>query len=133
MRLSSAARRSRCCSRRVTPRTRSSITAASIRASSCWPSPTASRIWRAWSGGPATQRKRRLSAFALLAASFVVHDTDEIGRVLGPELGHDAGPVHLDGARADPELAAGLLAGSAGHDLGQHILLAAGQRLATRE
>src|ERR1700704_4461450 len=61
----------------------------------------------------------------------VVDDADEIGGILGPELRHDARPMNLDGARTDPELTAGLLAGSAGHDLGEHVLIAPSQGLAT--
>ena len=43
--------------------------------------------------------------------AFGHHDPHQIGGVLGAELLHDAGAVHLDGARADAELPAGLLVG----------------------
>jgi hypothetical protein len=56
-------------------------------------------------------------------------DADKVGGVLGIEFLDYARPVKLDRPRADPQLAAGLLVGGAGDDLGQHIAFAAGERL----
>ena len=52
------------------------------------------------------------------------HDAHEVGGVLGAELFHDAGAMHLDGAGRDAELAAGLLVGLAVGDELQHFALA---------
>src|SRR4029077_7811208 len=57
------------------------------------------------------------------------HDPNEIGRVPGAELVHDAGAMHLDGAWGDAERAASLLVGGAGDDPGQHLALARRERL----
>ena len=65
---------------------------------------------------PARAVKCRGAEISSREPSFGQHDAHQIGGVLGAELVHDAGAMHLDGARADPELAAGLLVGSAGGD-----------------
>src|SRR5512136_2144441 len=69
----------------------------------------------------------------LLRAAFAHHDADEVGGVAGADLLHQVGAVHLDGARADAELAARLLVGGAGDDLSEHVLLAPAERLAAGE
>ena len=73
--------------------------------------------------GSASSNPRCASAL-LVPRPLAQHDPHQIGGVLGAELVHDAGAVHLDGARADAERAAGLLVGSAGDDAGQHLALA---------
>ena len=65
-----------------------------------------------------------------LAAAFAHHDADEVGGVARADLLHQVGAMHLDGARADAELAAGLLVGGAVDDLAEDVLLAPAQRLA---
>src|ERR1700730_8023828 len=52
------------------------------------------------------------------------HDPDQVGGIPGAELFHDVGAMILDGARADPKVASGLLVGSAGGELLQHFALA---------
>jgi hypothetical protein len=64
----------------------------------------------------------------LVPTSLPQHDPDEVAGVLGPELFHDAGAMHFDRARADPELAAGFLVGRARRDLREHLAFARGQR-----
>src|SRR6185369_6872128 len=65
---------------------------------------------------------------ASVPGSLAQHDPGEIAGVLGAELFHDTGAVHLDRARADAERAPGLLVGRAGHDLRKHLAFAWGQR-----
>jgi len=43
------------------------------------------------------------------------HDPHEVGRIFGAELFHDSRAVHLDRARADGKLPAGLLNSSTSH------------------
>ncbi len=59
-----------------------------------------------------------------MAMMFAEHDAHEVGRVPRAKLLHDARPMHLDGPRGDAEMAAGRLAGRAGHDLRQHFAFA---------
>src|SRR5215212_10116994 len=65
---------------------------------------------------------------ALVPGSLPQHDPDEVGGVLGAELFHDAGAMHFDRTRADPERTAGHLVGRASHDLREHLAFAWGQR-----
>src|ERR1700752_5196348 len=61
------------------------------------------------------------------------HDADEIRGVARPELLHDVGAMVLDGARADAEMAAGFLVGSAPGELFEYFALAPRQRFAAGE
>ena len=49
------------------------------------------------------------------------HNAHEIGGIAGADFLHDAGTMHLDGARADAEPAAGLFVRGTGCDLSQHF------------
>src|SRR5690606_34142445 len=51
-------------------------------------------------------------------------DTDQIGRIPGPQLFHYPGPVYLYGARGNAEFTSGLLIGLAVGDQLQHLALA---------
>src|SRR5436190_2209351 len=72
--------------------------------------------------------RNRDTSQALVPGSLPQHDPGEVAGVLGAELFHDAGAMHLDRARADPERAAGDLVGRASHDLREHLAFARGQR-----
>src|SRR3990172_5978372 len=54
---------------------------------------------------------------------------DEVGAVLGVELGHDVGAVRLDGLDADVELLGDLLVGGALGDELEHLALAGGEEV----
>ena len=73
-------------------------------------------------------RRSHLPAGDTSAPSAAIGEDDahQIGGVAGAKLLHDAGAMHLDGARADTERAPGFLVGSPMGDLGQHVLLARG-------
>src|SRR5262249_32689816 len=68
---------------------------------------------------------------ASMAARFAHDDAHEGGGGLGPGLLHDGRAVHVDGAWADAEVAAGFLVRRAGCDLGQHLTLARCEHVAT--
>jgi hypothetical protein len=57
------------------------------------------------------------------------HDAHEIGGVPGAELFHDAGAMNLDGARTDPELAAGFLVRRPVGDQFEHLVFPRGSRV----
>ena len=75
-----------------------------------------------------TARKLLRGCGGLVPRPLPQHDPHQVGGILGAELVHDAGAMHLDGARADAERAAGLLVGGPGDDPGQHLALARGQQ-----
>ena len=49
------------------------------------------------------------------------HNAHEIGGIAGADFLHDARAMHLDGARADAEPAAGLFVRGTSRDLSQHF------------
>src|SRR6516225_8406725 len=65
--------------------------------------------------------------------SHAEHLAGQIDRVLGAELLHDVGAMNLHRPLTDPERPGGFLVGGAGGDLGEDLVLAAGQELAPRE
>src|SRR5580692_9226066 len=66
-------------------------------------------------------------------ASFSDGNTNEIGGVLGAELGHDVGAVDLDGSRTDSEVLRGLLIRRGCNYLGKNLCLAQRQWLTARK
>src|SRR5438552_11288349 len=72
---------------------------------------------------PCIRGERAVSGLAALAQ----HNAHQIGRVLCAELLHDARAMHLNGARRNAELAAGLLVRGSTRDPGEHVSLARGE------
>src|SRR5689334_24223550 len=83
------------------------------------------RVRTAWHAASQPARVGRVATrrFAHPTDASAHDDAHQVGRILGAELLHDAGAVYLDGARADPEVAAGLLVGCAAGNLRQHLAL----------
>src|SRR5579859_3184863 len=67
------------------------------------------------------------------AAAIGEDDVDEIDGVTGTELVHDAGAMHLDGPRADAELAPRLLVGQSPGNQLKHLMFARRQQFASRK